>query len=79
MFGGENPRKLVRTMMQFKNVREVKDLQIGNSYPPDGRDCGPLIDRDLDLTDFGGVQEVRTILRKDAYDNFPRPEKRDGG
>ena len=57
-------------MMQSKNVQEVKDLHLGNSHFSDGRDDGPLIDRDLDLTTFKGVQEVRVIFRTNAYDNF---------
>ena len=78
MFGGQ-PRKLVQRMMQLKNVREVKDLPLGNSHLSDGRDDGPLIDRDLDLTlidrqldltFFEGVQGVRVIFRTNAYDNF---------
>lgn len=70
MFGGETPRKLVRRMMQSKNVQEVKDLHLGNSHLSDGRDDGPLIDRDLDLTNFKGMQEVRVIFRTNAYNNF---------
>ncbi len=69
MFGGQ-PRKLVQRMMQLKNVREVKDLHLGNSHLSDGRNDGPLIDREIDLTNFEGVQEVRLIFRTNAYDNF---------
>ena len=69
MFGG-TPRNLVRRMMQLKNVREVRGLHLGNSHLSDGRNDGPLIDRDIDSTNFKGVQEVRVIFRTNAYDNF---------
>ena len=78
MFRRRTPRKLVRRMMQFKDVREVKDLHLGNSHLPDGRDDGPLIHRDLledeDLshTDW---QRLRKICRTYAYDNFLASEK----
>ena len=68
-FGG-TPRNLVRRMMQLKNVREVKDLHLANSHLSDGRDDGPLIDRDIDPTNLEGVQEVRVIFRTNAYDDF---------
>ncbi len=70
MFREKTPRKLVRRMMQFKSVREVKDLHLGNSHLSDGRDDGPLTDRDLDWTNLKGLQGVRTIWRTHAYDNF---------
>ena len=69
MFGG-TPRNLVRRMMQFKNVREVKDIHLANSRLSEGRNDGPLIDRDIDPTNFKGVQEVRVIFRTNAYNDF---------
>ena len=48
----------------------MKDLHLGNSHLSDGRNDGRLIDRDIDLTNFEGVQEVRVIFRTNAYDDF---------
>ena len=70
MFWGETPWKLVRIMMQFKNVRQVKDLRLENSHLSDGLDDGPLIDRDINLTKFEGGPELRLIFRTNAYDRF---------
>ena len=70
MFGGETFPKLVRRMMLFKNVREVKDLHLGTCHRSDGQNDGPLTDRDINLTNLTELQNVRAIFRTKAYNNF---------
>ena len=75
MFGGETPRKLVRKMMLFKNVREVKDLHLGTSHLSDGRKDWALTGRDINLTNLKGLQDVRAVFWTNAYNNFLAPKR----
>ena len=70
MFGGETLRKLVRRMMLFKNVREVKDLHLGTCHLSHGRKDWALTGRDINLTNLKELQDVRANFPTDAYNNF---------
>lgn len=70
MFSGDISFKLVRIMMQFKNVRRVKDVRL--VYPPsmDTPDDWPLMVRDIDPTKYEGGPELRVLFGSSAYDRF---------
>ena len=70
MFRGETPFKLVRIMMQFKNVRRVKDVRLEQSHSMDTPDDWPLMVRDIDPTKYEGGPELRVLFGSSAYDRF---------
>ena len=57
-------------MMQFKNVRRVKDVRL--VYPPsmDTPDDWPLMVRDIDPTKYEGGPELRVLFGSSSYDRF---------
>ena len=54
---------------------EVKDLRLRTCHLSDGRNDGPLADREINLANLKGVQNVRSIFCTNAYNNVLAPKR----